>query len=263
MKKVIVVLLSIIILVYVSSPACYAMNTSYMENENLFSEEGKAVFEYAVKNREERLESLDSKWASEYAYAYKIHLVKGSVVEAIDNNNLESVFYHETPILDNGPNGTIWAVVKKDNNCDFFFRSEDGEIERWRSSVSLGEAKNIDFDKVEAALESLGTNFKDKNLTIKCVSMRQYCISYAVYIRYDNEEYLIPCNLADFLLSSEYEEGKLYKVDELRNLFEEVEGIEPKPDHTIVYVIVSIIVVLLSVLLLFVIRKKHKRELKQ
>jgi hypothetical protein len=250
-----------------------------MDDENLYSGNGDEVLEYAKKYIKNDSNFCDTK--EEDLFAYKVHYTDPNIKapdsrlsKAYKNGRLKELFISNFTF--NGNSYEKWRVSDGNKYIEFHYY-DNGKIEFYEGCLPRNPQVLMDFDAVERELKKIGTHYGDKELTIKCICLNNYLLSSEVYINYKGKDYFILFSNPKFSPYTDFEEGKLYTIQEINPIIKQNEQEfddfvkytkrkelnekkEKSKPFILTYTSVLIVVLILSVFIVYLIKKYRKNQ---
>ncbi len=261
-------LLCILIIPFIinSSINVSADSDAYKKHKNLYDETCETYFENIKKDESlKKYGIIVDENDPEYnlKYIYKRSYLVGNIAETYKS-------------------GTSIAEMLRAEHNYWVFSTSNGNViiritEHVSESISFAPKNpeinyKVDFSIVESALETLGSNFEDENLIVRCITfLPYYHLGEVVYINLSGKEYFI--HFSNNSKLSGFENGKLYKIDKLIERIDEIEkrvakeeaienGTYKDINYYLPYIIGCgcVLIIASTTVILLVIRNKKKQK---
>lgn len=227
MKYIKRIFLFLILLIFFlhSNLVVFGTGTNYKENKNLYDDAYEQIID-AIKNYKFLYNNgfLNDKENpdNDIKFAYKIYPFVGAAYNVNETPFNKMIGYPE-----------YWVLVTEKGKIRCTAESPDDYATI--THRSMAENCCIDFIVVENALKSLGSDFTDENLTVKCVYFPPYYgIADIVYINLSGEEYFMHFSNNPQIVG--LENGKLYKIETLIKIIDKVnKRVAKNNEDTIIY----------------------------
>ncbi len=196
-----------------SSINVFADSDAYKKHKNLYDDSCIPIMEKLKNSFYEDEGVVVDENKSEYNLisVHKRYLVLGEIAKSYKScKNFNEII---------GDEFDYWVFTSKDGDAVLKATGDFYTVGRFHNPE---KNHTVNFSIVEKAIESLGGNFENENLIVKCASFFPYYgLGEVVYINLSGKEYFI--HFSNNPKLSGFENGKLYKIDKLIEYIDKIE----------------------------------------